>query len=153
MQEDVALMDIIQVKKIKKWSSVSKAMEINFKIFGRTGKQCRERWHNQLDPNIKNTEWTQQEELVLFDCHNKFGNRWARICQQLEGRTDNCVKNHFYSTLRKAFRRLNKLAAENKQKQGIKELKPVMLSKLVAAAEDKYDKKLKLSEELVNKSI
>lgn len=61
IQEDTALLDIIQVKKIKKWSTVSKLMESHFKIFARTGKQCRERWHNQLNPSIKNTEWTQEE--------------------------------------------------------------------------------------------
>ena len=70
------------------------------------------------------------------------------------GRTDNCVKNHFYSTLRRSFRRLNRFVSEcSKLKNGLKELKPVMLSKLVAAAEDKFDNKLKLSQELVNKSI
>ena len=54
-------MDIIQVRRIKKWSAVSHAMEVDFAIFGRTGKQCRERWHNQLDPCIKNSEWTSEE--------------------------------------------------------------------------------------------
>lgn len=52
-QEDAALMQIIQVQKIRKWSAVSRTMEAEFKIVGRTGKQCRERWHNQLDPSIK----------------------------------------------------------------------------------------------------
>ena len=54
-QEDAALIEIIEVQKIKKWSAVSRAMENQFKIIGRTGKQCRERWHNQLDPSIKTT--------------------------------------------------------------------------------------------------
>ena len=128
-------------------------METFFGITGRTGKQCRERWHNQLDPSIKNTEWTSEEEQILFDSHNKHGNRWATIAKALEGRTDNCVKNHFYSTLRRAFRRLNRFSAENKQRRGLKELKAIMLSKLVAAAEDKFDGKLKLSNDIINKSI
>jgi len=63
------------------------------------------------------------------------------------------VKNHFYSTLRRAFRRLNRHVSEtSRQKKGLKELKPVVLSKLVAAAEDKFDSKLKLPEETILKS-
>lgn len=63
------------------------------------------------------------------------------------------MKNHFYSTLRRAFRRLNRYTSENRQKHGLKELKPVMLSKLVAAAEDKFDGKLKLSDEIIDLSV
>lgn len=77
------MIEIIEVQKIKKWSAVSRIMETQFKIIGRTGKQCRERWHNQLDPSIKTTEWTAEEEVILFRLHNEFGNRWAKISQEL----------------------------------------------------------------------
>ena len=30
------------------------------------GKQCRERWHNQLRPDIKRDAWTEEEELSLI---------------------------------------------------------------------------------------
>jgi hypothetical protein len=40
---------------------------IGSKLNGRTGKQCRERWHNQLDPNINKNEWTEEEEQRLLD--------------------------------------------------------------------------------------
>ena len=80
-EEDAVLINIMQEKRIKKWSDISKTMETDFKMFGRTGKQCRERWHNQLDPSIKNTSWTPEEEKILFEFHNKHGNRWARISQ------------------------------------------------------------------------
>jgi hypothetical protein len=33
---------------------------------GRTGKQCRERWHNQLDPAIRKDPWTRSEEDTLL---------------------------------------------------------------------------------------
>jgi hypothetical protein len=38
--------------------------QIGSKI-GRTGKQCRERWHNQIDPSINKTPWNDDEELIL----------------------------------------------------------------------------------------
>lgn len=152
-KEDEALKNIITIREVKKWSHISKIMESEYDIFGRSGKQCRERWHNQLDPAIKSSEWTMEEERILFENHNVFGNKWARISEELEGRTDNCVKNHFYSTLRRAFRRLNQHICRNKQRLGIKELKIVIMSKLVAAAEEKFISKLKLSDEIIRKSI
>lgn len=42
---------------------------------GRIGKQCRERWHNQLRPDIKREAWTDAEEIILIACHLKLGNK------------------------------------------------------------------------------
>ena len=69
-EEDRVLLEIIQVRKIKKWSAIARCMETEYNLFGRTGKQCRERWHNQLDPNINNEEWSREEEEILFRYHN-----------------------------------------------------------------------------------
>lgn len=45
----------------------------------------------------------------MFDLHNEVGNKWAIIGSKLNGRSDNCVKNHFYSRLRKSLRKINKV--------------------------------------------
>lgn len=64
----------------------------------------------------------------------------------MKGRTDNQVKNHFYSMIRKSFRRLNRHILDCKSQ---KELKSIILTKLLTAAEDKFDKKLNLSSDVV----
>ena len=49
----------------KRWSLIASNLP------GRTGKQCRERWHNQLDPNIKKECWTDEEDRVLLQAHTE----------------------------------------------------------------------------------
>ena len=46
---------------------------------GRNGKQCRDRWHQQLDPNIKRDTWTEEEDRVLTEAVRELGSRWTEI--------------------------------------------------------------------------
>ena len=45
------------------WSSVAAHFP------GRIGKQCRERWHHQLHPNINRQAWSHQEEATVVEEH------------------------------------------------------------------------------------
>ena len=47
----------------------------------RTGKQIRERWHNQLDPAIQKGPWTEEEDAAILDAQKIHGNKWAEIAK------------------------------------------------------------------------
>jgi myb proto-oncogene protein len=80
----------------------------------RCGKSCRLRWMNYLRPNIKRGNYTKEEEETIIILHEKMGNKWSAIAAHLPGRTDNDLKNHWHTTLKRRVRPLQASAQDDK---------------------------------------
>lgn len=120
-EEDAELLKWVQANGDKKWYEAAHFLK------GRTPKQCKERWCNRLDPEIKKDDWSFCEDEILFSYYKEFGPLWSKVPEVLPGRTENAAKKRFSinvmklaggeigsDSIAKALREFEKISAELK---------------------------------------
>ena len=86
-EEDEQLRALVAEYGVKKWALIST------KMAAKGAKQCRRRWQNYLNNDIKQGGWSEEEDRILLEGHRLHGNKWTEIARMVTGRTDNAVKN------------------------------------------------------------
>ena len=72
-EEDKLLIQFVEEYRCHSWPKVTTVLP------HRTAKQCRERWFNNLDPSVKKTPWTPEDDELIFQNYLKYGPKWSTI--------------------------------------------------------------------------
>lgn len=78
-EEDGQLKRLVEAYGARKWTLIAA------KLSSRSGKQCRERWHNHLDHDVKKGAWTEAEDRIMLSMQRHYGNNWVKIGKLLPG--------------------------------------------------------------------
>ncbi|KAL1916951.1 uncharacterized protein VTP21DRAFT_5148 [Calcarisporiella thermophila] len=98
-EEDQQLNDLVRIYGPEKWVLIASHLG------SRTGKQCRERWHNHLDPSLNKAPLSAEEEDMIFKYYAQMGSRWADMARLMPGRSDNMLKNAYNTAIQRRKRR------------------------------------------------
>jgi hypothetical protein len=82
--------------------------DIAHQLPGRVGDSIRERYVNFLDPRLKRTPWTKEEDDILFQYQRIVGNKWSEIRKCIPGRSENSIKNRYHNRKNSHFRRIKR---------------------------------------------
>ncbi len=72
-EEDKKVAELVGKFGAKKWSLIAQHLP------GRIGKQCRERWHNHLNPDINKQPWSLEEDRNILTAHHQLGKSHLNI--------------------------------------------------------------------------
>ena len=115
--EDAKLALLVREYSDNDWKAIAEQMA------PRTARQCRERWTNYVNPELSKDPWTKDEDQLLIEKHNEFGNHWKIIEKYFPNRSKNNIK-HRWSILKSTFNTQQEGAAPAQQQNGNPQIQP-----------------------------
>ena len=94
INEDIILCRLIKEFGENNWSLISEKMD------GRNQRQCKDRWNNYLNPNLKVGDWTQEEDDLILKKREELGPKWKIIATFFKNRTDSMIKTRYNALIR-----------------------------------------------------
>ncbi|KAM3423800.1 hypothetical protein BST61_g1202 [Cercospora zeina] len=104
--EDNLLLHLVDQYGASNWVRISSTIQT------RSPKQCRERFHQNLKPNLNHDPITPEEGVLIEQMVAEMGKRWAEIARRLRGRSDNAVKNWWNGGMNRRRRNQQQRQAE-----------------------------------------
>lgn len=105
-QEDDLLLALVDQYGASNWVRISSTIQT------RSPKQCRERFHQNLKPNLNHDPISPEEGVLIEQMVAEMGKRWAEIARRLRGRSDNAVKNWWNGGMNRRRRNQQQRQAE-----------------------------------------
>ena len=115
--EDQIIQSLAKIEGSNDWNIIAQSVKT------KSARQCRDRWNNYLNPNLNNTEWTKEDDELLFNKIQEFGFKWTTIAKFFNNRTDSMIKNRYKLLVRREKRFKKKLNAKQNQTLNILETK------------------------------
>lgn len=98
-EEDEKLRNLVQAHGTNSWNLIAGLMG------NRNARQCRERWKNYVNPELRNEPWTLEEDKLLVEKYEEYGPKWNKIAKHFVNRSDNSLRNRWQLMLRQWERR------------------------------------------------
>lgn len=107
-EQDSFIQSMVETYGTSDWNVVADNVNKKFPDSFRSSRQCRLRWQKHIHPLLIKHPWSDREEAELLLAHHKFKNRWSDVSSSLHGRSNNSIKNRFYTIFRKVKNKIKK---------------------------------------------
>ncbi len=120
--DDIKLIELIEKYDLD-WQKISK-------IMGKPESLIKSRYEKKLNPKLKYTKFSIEEDNLIINKYKIYGGSWNYISEFLPNRNSTMVKNRFYSSLKKRLNQENYNIKNNYQNKNESKIDENLCNKL-----------------------
>lgn len=105
--QDKELCSLVQKHGDRHWKEIGEEMAKKYPGLPVNGKKCRERWLNSAQSGVNREPLSEKEDVMLISLHHSYSNQWSSIAKKFQNRNSSCLKNNFYSMIKKVVRQIS----------------------------------------------